>query len=259
MRTRDFVLALLAVVIAAVCVRLGIWQLHRLQQRRARNAITVARLAAPPVAARQLPRDTGGVHYRRAVVHGTYDYAHEIVLTSRTRNGSPGVNVVTPVRLSGSDTAVLVVRGWVYSPDGVHTDLTRWREGDSVDAVGYAEPFEVSRSGVARSPSDPVAYRWIDTSVARDAFPYPVLPLLIVLQNGAAGDTTHANAATGTTGATGEDHGTPPRLAPPTLDEGPHLSYAIQWFSFAIIAIVGTAFFLYHTRREERAPSRPVV
>jgi cytochrome oxidase assembly protein ShyY1 len=36
----------------------------------------------------------------------------------------------------------------------------------------------------------------------------------------------------------------PPRVPPPPLDEGPHKSYAIQWFSFAIIAVVGMFFFL---------------
>lgn len=32
---------------------------------------------------------------------------------------------------------------------------------------------------------------------------------------------------------------TPARLELPVLDEGPHRSYAVQWFSFAAIAAVG--------------------
>jgi cytochrome oxidase assembly protein ShyY1 len=41
---------------------------------------------------------------------------------------------------------------------------------------------------------------------------------------------------------------TPARLAPPALDDGPHLSYAIQWFSFAVIAIVGAGIVAYRAR-----------
>ena len=79
-----------------------------------------------------LPRDTGGAHYRRgAPAIGRFDYEHELVLAGRTRQGSPGVELLTPVRVAGSDTAVLVNRGWVYSPDGATVDHARWREGDS--------------------------------------------------------------------------------------------------------------------------------
>ena len=45
-------------------------------------------------------------------------------------------------------------------------------------------------------------------------------------------------------GSTAANGNIPPRVPPPPLDEGPHRSYAIQWFSFAIIAVVGMYFFL---------------
>ena len=40
---------------------------------------------------------------------------------------------------------------------------------------------------------------------------------------------------------------TPARLGSPALDDGPHVSYAIQWFAFAIISIVGLVIFLRRT------------
>ena len=49
-------------------------------------------------------------------------------MTGRTRSGSPGVHILTPLRIPESDTALLVNRGWVYSPDARTVDLTRWRE-----------------------------------------------------------------------------------------------------------------------------------
>ena len=85
--------------------------------------------------------DTATAHFRRVRVRGAYDYPNEIVLTLRGRNGSPGVNILTPIRRAGNDTAVLVNRGWVYSPDGVTVETKQWREGDSVDANGFVEVF----------------------------------------------------------------------------------------------------------------------
>jgi surfeit locus 1 family protein len=49
------------------------------------------------------------------------------------------------------------------------------------------------------------------------------------------------------------------RLTPPPLDEGPHLSYAIQWFSFAAIALIGGAAVALRARREEAADQRRLL
>ena len=48
--------------------------------------------------------------------------------------------------------------------------------------------------------------------------------------------------------------GEPEVLPLPTLDEGPHLSYAIQWFIFSTIAVVGYPLIL---RRKARDGDRP--
>lgn len=237
-RARDITLVVVAVVFAAVCISLGFWQLRRLAWRRALNAHVERRLSEPALSVDSLPRDSAGLHYRQVIVRGTYDYAHQIVLADRTRNGSPGVNVVTPVRIPGHDTALLVTRGWVYAPDGVRTDLSRWREADTVDGIGYARPLSVPYGGSPTLAERPGAYRWLDLKALRASIPYPVYPFSVVLE----GDTT------GT--ASVEQH-TPPRVPPPPLDEGPHRSYAIQWFSFALIALGGTFFFLRSKPRED--------
>src|SRR5256885_643269 len=117
MSRRTQLFLVLAFAAAALCVRLGVWQLSRLRQRRAWNAVIAARLAAPPVTPTALPADSGAAHYRTVHVAGRPDYAREVVLTNRSRQGSPGVEVLTPVRVAGSDTLLLVDRGWVYSPD----------------------------------------------------------------------------------------------------------------------------------------------
>src|SRR5213078_839548 len=90
----------IAVVLTLGFLRLGFWQLGRLHERRTLNAELVSRAVAAAVSPSELPADTASAHYRKISLDGSYDYAHEIILTLRSRDGSPGVNIVTPVRLA---------------------------------------------------------------------------------------------------------------------------------------------------------------
>lgn len=226
MRNRDKIFLLFAIVFAGVCVRLGVWQLTRLAERRSFNAELIARAETKPVEIGMLPKDTGAAHFRRVRISGSYDYAGEITLTNRSRNGSPGVNILTPLKSNG-DTALLVNRGWVYAPDGMTVDLNRWREPAAMTGDGYVEFFRRG-NGVAKSATRPNAYRWLDSATVSQAFPYPVRPYVVVLIDDS--------------GKVREN--VPPRLAVPPLDEGSHQNYAIQWFSFAAISIFGTILYL---------------
>lgn len=231
MRPRMIVFAALALAMAALCVRLGVWQLDRLGQRRARNALLEQRLAAAPAEW----SDTTAVRYRRVRVSGTPDYEREIVLVGRSRRGSPGVNLVTALRLPGSDTAVLVNRGWVYSPDGTTIDHARWREGETLSVEGYVEAF--TEPGPGDLPAQQRVARRLSHQAVSARFPYPVAPAYVVAID--TGRTARANTAN-----------TPARPPLPTPDDGPHLGYALQWFAFAVIAIVGAGIALFTARRE---------
>lgn len=234
-RLRIFVL--FAAVSAAVCVRLGIWQLHRRSERRAQNAATAARMREAERDASTLPfTDTTGVRFRRLRVTGVPDYDHELILAARSHKGSPGVNLLTPVRIAGRDTAVLVNRGWVYAPDGATIDAQRFRERDSV-FVGYADVFP-SPTGRAYANKPNILAR-LGADAAARAIPYPIALFYVV----ALGDSTG-----------GTDR--PARLTSPPLDEGPHTSYAVQWFSFAAIAVAGAAFVIKQARDARGAGSR---
>ena len=87
-------------------------------------------------------------------------------------------------------------------------------------------PDQVSDPPV--DPSPPLVTR-ID--LGRGDLPYKLLPVYILLQ-----DQQPAQAQ-------------PETVAPPGFDDGPHLSYAIQWFSFATIAVVGCVVLLVRDRR----------
>jgi surfeit locus 1 family protein len=209
---RDLLLAGTALAVAGGCVRLGVWQLDRLRQRRARNtAVQEARERAPlALPAPGLPPDS--MRQRRVSARGAYDYARERLWRPRIYNDAVGASVVTPLRL-GDGSAVLVDRGWV--PERAGGDLTAYRERDSVVTI---EGFAVA---APRGLGD------VDPKVLADSVPYPLLPVVVQLL------------------PDGESQARPPlRVPPPALDDGPHLSYAFQWFSFAVIVLVGTAFLL---------------
>jgi surfeit locus 1 family protein len=213
-----------AAVMATLFARLGVWQLARLDERRARNALVIARLGEPPIGLADVPRDTALAHFRRVKLEGRFDYAHEVAWTNLSREGSPGVHLLTPLRRAGTDTAVLVDRGWIYAPDGMTIDRGRWQEGDTISGVGRVQEIGPGLPEAATRTGHPDEIRWLSPdSVARRAG-YPIAPYFIALE----GDTSTASMKV------------PARSPPPALDEGPHMSYAIQWFSFATIAIVGT-------------------
>jgi surfeit locus 1 family protein len=217
-RLRPFLTLALPLAFAALFVRLGVWQLSRLKQKQAFNAVLSARLAAPPEDITTLPSDTALGHYRRVTASGALLYDREVVYAGRSRDGSPGVDLLTPLKLDGRDTVVMVNRGWAYSFDAATIDNTRWHEKDSARVAGYAETF----TGKERSAA-PRRVHALDRAAIQAIVGLPVAPYLIVQTSDSA---THADSV-------------PVRLEIPAPNEGPHKSYAIQWFSFALVAVVG--------------------
>lgn len=246
MSRRLLVFVLIAVAAAAVCVRLGFWQLSRLAERRAYNRALASHLATAPVPYAGLPPDTAARHYRRVAVAGRPDYAREFVLANRTRDGAPGVHIITPMRVGagapGGDTLVLVDRGWLYSPNGTDADLAGAREGDSLAVTGYVE-LPSRRGGGARlggqggSARSYRAYRFLDPALVARDLGAPVTRDYVVAEPLA-------------------DQSRPPydrlkRLPTPEVtNEGPHVSYAVQWFSFAAVSLVGAGAFVRAERRK---------
>lgn len=214
----------LAVLSAAVFVRLGVWQLERHEARKRFNADRAARLASAPAPFDSVRRQQEG-WLRQSMVTGTPDYSSEFVVTGRSRNGSPGVHIVTPIRVDGNDTAVLVNRGWVYAPDAATVDLSDWRESRTLftghtDTLPATETPPLLKGRGIRS----LTRAGVDTLLA-----YPFHSLYLIAHDSAPD--------------------APARLSQPALDGGPHLSYAIQWFCFAAIAIGGAVIVWLKARR----------
>lgn len=209
-----------ALVVVATCVRLGFWQLDRLEQRRAFNALVRARQAMPaepigrllPARGAARPDD---VAYRTATAEGRYDPAREVLLFGRSLDGRPGSHVLTPLLLPDG-RALVVDRGWV--PLDV----------EEAPASRAAPPAgEVRLEGVLLPPEsdDPAALAGdrmdrVSLAALSRRLPYPLLPVYLELRRQEP------------------PPGPLPHPAPlPELTEGPHLSYAAQWFLFAAVAV----------------------
>ena len=233
--SRNLSFLIVALVAAALFTRLGFWQMDRLAERRATNALAETRLAAAPLdpaTAARLPADS--LPWRRAALVGRYDLEREIVVRARFSGGTPGAELLTPLLPAGepeTGARILVLRGWLPSADGVRVDLSAGspRVTGPIRGVIHAgsEPRpEVRHPTIEIDGSPHTVMMGIDLEAAAASLPYPIADYYV--------------RVVGPFDEPGQLR--PPRA--PTLDDGPHLMYAIQWFCFALIALVGTWFYL---------------
>jgi len=207
----------------AFLVRLGFWQLDRLDQRRAANAQLVAVLEGKPLYLPQdiVPEDAAYLLNRDIVVTGAFDFANEGRHILQSWEGRNGVNLITPLRIANSDMAILVDRGWI--PDAEVENVAAYAgPGGQVTVNGYAALSEViSRQTTNDGDSGRAANEWYRVDVAAIAaqMPYDLYPFYIVQS------------------PKDEIDRELPYERPREIDlsEGPHLSYAIQWFIFSLL------------------------
>ncbi|MXX27559.1 MAG: SURF1 family protein [Caldilineaceae bacterium SB0668_bin_21] len=227
---------LLVILAMGVMTSLGFWQLDRLDQRRAYNQQRQAALAAPPIDLSVTPLPQGEIRDRQATAQGEFDYARQVAIRNQSYAGQPGYHLVTPLLIAGSDKAVLVNRGWI--PVG-EADPAHWRGLDEQHTgphYGILQPTRRRPDGtVSAVPQDTVTgwYR-LDIEAIGQTLPYPLLPVVLQLTpgNGKPLDVDRPRAA-------GYSETLPHRIEPDiSFSEGNHLSYALQWFGFAITAAV---------------------
>ena len=213
---------ILAAGAAIGCIGLGFWQLDRHEQRAAQNAVIEQRLSDPPLPLRldaSLDLDRDAHEFRRARVKGVFDYSREVIEQGRVVNGVPAVYLVTPLTLQNG-SVLLVERGYALSPDARGVDVATLREADSVVVDGV-----LMRLDGGTLPSDttwPIYVRRADPAALQPLFDETLKPL-VLRRTVMPSDLPRGMGA-----------------APlPQLTGGPHLSYAVQWFLFATIAVVG--------------------
>jgi len=229
---------LIVLVVFIVLINLGLWQLRRLEQRRALNAVILAGLNQPATVV-----DQDALHFHRVSVTGTFDNGESIVLRNRPLNGQPGVHLVTPLRIKGSDRAVLVDRGWIPLEEFEPEERAAYDVEGEVTVEGIAKRKQPRPDGFL-VPTDPTPGpgaerldQWfrVDIDLIQNQMPYSLLPIFIEESPGSA-----------------RGQASPPiPEGDPVLSEGSHLSYALQWFSFSLILVITYAAFVRQELKKE--------
>ncbi|MEA3056473.1 MAG: hypothetical protein QOD30_1905 [Actinomycetota bacterium] len=220
---------LVALTAVLVFVRCGIWQIDRLHEKQARNRLIAERSDGPAVDITSVPLD--GARYQRVRAHGRFDDADHVLIRNRAFEGTNGQHLVTPfVRDDG--TVVLVLRGWIGTDDAPPPSPT-----GALTIEGVLLQSQTRRFGPTDAPTGRLAVlNRID--VARIAQQLPgrdVYPLYLQLTKPAPPKNVEPNI-----------------VDPPARDEGPHRSYAIQWFLFTGVVLVGYPLLMRRRAREER-------
>jgi cytochrome oxidase assembly protein ShyY1 len=221
-------------------IRLGIWQIDRYFQRRSQNNHVRSMQVLPvlELPTQGAPEDLEAMEYRAVRVSGTYDYAHQVAIRNQFWTQEWGIEsghaLLTPLILENGQ-AIMVERGWI--PAQYNTPAS-WREFD--------EPGPVTVEGIIRlpmqkgemgggvpdptlSPGQPGLDFWNFVNINRlqVQMKYPLYNVYIQQ-------------------APGEGKTSLPYPSSPNLDlsNGSNIGYAIQWFFFCSLLLIGYPFYL---------------
>jgi cytochrome oxidase assembly protein ShyY1 len=219
---------------------LGEWQFHRLEDRKASNAVVARNEALPPAPVADVlapGRDAPeSAQWRVVTATGTYATDDTVIVRYRTRDGASGVDVVVPLQ-TAAGTSLLVDRGWVATdnrgegssdvpaPPAGEVTVTGWVRGDASGdstAVSGGSTRAISSARIGAALDREVYGGFVDL---RSESPEPTTPL--------------AGAEL------------------PELDNGPHFFYGLQWWFFGALAIFGFFYLMYDEWRAARHGKRP--
>lgn len=236
-----------ATVMTIACVLLGLWQLDRYQQRGMQNEAIRTALAAEPVAfdslvgpeadltSSQVP---DSAEWRRVELSGTYDDSATLVLRLRALSGQSGVHVLTPLVLPDG-RAVLVDRGFLPAARGpsgsVESAQVPEAPAGTVDLTARVRLSEDAGGAGLDDDTSPPSVRFVDLDDLADALDGPVAPVWVERVEQVPSEDSTLVA-----------------IPAPGLSAGPSLIYAVQWFLFGVIAVVG---FVVLVRRDSQPPA----
>jgi surfeit locus 1 family protein len=212
-RPRGWAFAAAAIACVAF-VSLGNWQSRRAAEKRELALALDRAMRAAPI---ELPAAATDVIHRRVAARGIFIPERTVLLDNKLRRGRPGYEVVTPLRLARSPSHVLVNRGWIAAPAS-RAELPQVRtpggeiriDGIALERIPHAlEPM--ASSGAVRQNVEIPAYA-AETGL-------PLLPL-VMEQHSDTGD------------------GLLREWPRPDLGVEKHESYALQWYSFAVLAVI---------------------
>ena len=214
---------LLMLVGLGLFLYLGFWQVHRAEQKQELQATVEQRGQDVPLLLDATSLDVEAVRYRTLEVNGRFESEHEILLDNRIHNGKAGYHVITPFHIAGTDSRVLVNRGWVSVgasraklPDIITPNDLRTIRG-MLDMPKSKPVISDDNFGVKTKPGK--VWPYLDMTIFRQHAGYDVAPFLVLQApddaDGFVRDWPRFDAKIGM-----------------------HVGYAIQWFVFALIILI---------------------
>jgi len=221
----------------ALMIWLAFWQLDRLDQRQAFNDLVTEQVEQPAVPLEELLAEAGddprSIEWRQAIVTGTY-LPDQVIWFNRSQDGIAGDNVLSAL-VTDDDTTVIVNRGFVAL--GSEVPAAPSIETEVLARVRVPQSRQRGELTDAANSDAPITeVRRIDLDQLAAQLPGDVAPVYL--------DLIDAIPAPGP-----ED---PLPVPAPSLDEGPHLSYAAQWFIFSMCVLAGWVLAVRRSIRSRR-------
>lgn len=229
---------LFAASLVVAFILAGFWQINRLGVRQDLNALASARMNSPVELRDIIDDDADSLEFRRVQVSGKFDPDSEILIANRSSDGAAGFWIWTNFETDSGD--ILVNRGFVNRGIILESDGSLPRSDANVtDAPVIVE-------GLLRTGFDSARVSDDGTQLLR---PNPVLAAELLGADTAL-DSSLYLALTGTEPP--RTQSIPSTVPLPDLGEGPHRSYAFQWFTFATIGTIGYGLLLRRIRRGDQ-------
>ncbi len=215
-----------------VLIRLGFWQLDRLESRRQFNQHYLEQISSPII---NLNNEINSqelikMEYREVTVSGYYDFSNEIYLQNQAYENIPGYRVVTPLKIDNNNNFVYIERGWISLEDfkdieAINRNYIDHQNLEGIVRLPQSESDFGGKSSNAGDANSPF-FLYVDLDLLKTNMEYGLLPVYIQLKD--------------------ENNNQKPYSKLPEIEitEGPHFGYAMQWFFFASLLGVGYPFFV---------------
>jgi surfeit locus 1 family protein len=221
-------------------VNLGFWQLRRLHERKAHNKVINDHAGAPITTLDDALR--GGVstaQYRRVRITGQWDFSTTVLVRSKSLDEQPGDDVLTTLVVDGK--GIVVNRGFAQLGGGGQDAMLQAVKPNTDGTVTVSGYLRAGETRGLFGPTDPktghldVVNR-IDLGRLQQQQTQHLVPVYLQLTSSSPAERSFVRP-----------------IPIPATNNGPHLSYAIQWFIFATVGAVGWPLLLRKTARSEAA------
>jgi surfeit locus 1 family protein len=280
-------ITLIGVIVALGMIRASFWQWDRYKQKELYIAELDKRITLPPVPISDLLssyEDASTLLHRRALISGTYDFEHEMVLRNRKDDDDgPGVHVLTPLKIDGTEKFILINRGYIplSVQDKQHRSLFQ-----SPSEAKFIGLLKLTSAQKFLAPSDPPvggespwvdAWLRVDIDRIQEQLPHKLLPFYAEIMTGANMEETQKEIVKGSKGREqilflaersltlsgpkisegklNPDRSYPAPAHSTVVPTATHLAYVYEWAFLAILTLLIT---LVLQTKKARIPGRDV-